>query len=93
MTKLSENEVKELIKQYQSGKTFTEIAKNFNVSRTCITKRIKKLGIYHLYSQKKCKLCGFSFYPSPHGSQIQKYCSDYCRQRAFFGKRLENKTC
>ncbi|WP_253213721.1 HNH endonuclease [Tetragenococcus halophilus] len=86
MTKLSENEVKELIKKYESGKTFTEIAKNFNVSRTCITNRIKKLGIYHLYSQKTCKLCGFSFHPSPHGSQIQKYCSDNCRQRAFLGK-------
>lgn len=83
IAKLRQSDIKIILDLYQKGETFTDIAKKFNVSRSSITRRIKQAGVYRLDSSKTCVRCGVVFYPSNYGSQIQKFCSDNCRQNNF----------
>ena len=76
ITKLSEKDIKRIVELYESGKTFTNIAKTFGISRQSVTRRIKDAGVYKLELTKTCELCKEVFHPSVHGTQIQKYCSD-----------------
>lgn len=84
IAKLSQSDIKIILDLYKKGETFTNIAKKFNVSRSSVTRRIKQAGVYKLDSSKVCIRCGTTFYPSNYGSQIQKFCSDNCRQRNFW---------
>lgn len=87
ITKLSEKDIKRIVELYESGETFTNIAKTFGISRQSVTRRIKDAGVYKLELTKTCELCKEVFHPSVHGTQIQKYCSDACRMKAHAIKR------
>lgn len=88
MTKLSKTDIEIILDLYKKGESFTDISKRFNVSRNTITRKIKKAGIYQLKKENDCELCGKTFYPTSYGSQIQKYCSDSCRNKAH---QIKNK--
>lgn len=83
IAKLSQYDIKIILDMYKKGETFTKIAKTFNISRQSITRKIKDTGFYQLKTEKACKLCGEIFYPTAYGSQIQKYCSNACRNKAY----------
>ena len=84
IAKLSQSDIEIILDLYKNGETFTNIAKKFNVSRSSVTRRIKQAGVYRLDSSKTCVNCGSVFYPSNYASQIQRFCSDNCRQHNFW---------
>jgi len=49
---------KRLIELFNQGLSYHEISKFFNVHRTTITKKLKKLGFEHVKNNGVCVICG-----------------------------------
>lgn len=58
----SESELKEMASLYQTGKTTRELGEMFKVSKTTITKLLRKQGVW-FYVKKKYKLNVTNFLP------------------------------
>lgn len=95
MTKLTEEDIRGIIKCYLDGMNYTEIGKKYNVTRTTVTRKLKSSGAYDLdLSTKECEYCHTEFSPSKYGYDVQKYCSNTCRSRAYSGVSKEHlKLC
>lgn len=84
MGKLTDEQIQEVIKCYENGMTFTDMAEKFNTSRTTIKRKLKDNDVYSMdLSPKKCAYCQTEFTPSRYGYSQKKYCSNDCRHNSF----------
>ena len=80
INRISEKDIADIVEKRSNGMTYTDISREYGVSRRTITQKLKKANVYeNKPTVKRCEYCGNTFKTNKYNNHIKRYCSDKCK--------------